>query len=89
MVVSKKLKPVTDALESLIGDASVPRNVRTSLSNAKAKLTDSVDPVAGMSSAIYDLDSVSNDINLPMHARTLVWNLLSELERLKEEEIGN
>jgi hypothetical protein len=42
-----------------------------------------------MSSAIYDLDSVSNDINLPMHARTLVWNLLSELERLKEDEIGN
>ncbi|MBI2446174.1 UPF0147 family protein [Candidatus Micrarchaeota archaeon] len=27
----------------------------------------------------------TNVINLPMHARTLVWNLLSELEALKNK----
>ena len=45
------------------------------------------DKVAAMSSAVYDLDAVSNDINMPAHARTLIWNILSELEALKEEEL--
>ncbi len=88
-MVSNNIKQVVEVLDSLISDTSVPRNVRTILSDAKRKLTQGEDAVAGMSSAIYDLDSVSNDINLPMYARTLVWNLLSELERLKEDEIGN
>ncbi|OIO27951.1 hypothetical protein COX86_01605 [Candidatus Micrarchaeota archaeon CG_4_10_14_0_2_um_filter_60_11] len=83
----RKLKPVTDLLDSLIDDSAVPRNVRLTLADAKKKLTEGDDPVAGMSGAIYDLDAVSNDINLPMHARTLIWNLLSELESLKEEQI--
>ena len=85
--MKKRLKPITDMLDSLIGDASVPRNVRNILADAKRKLAESDDPVAGMSGAIYDLDAVSNDINLSMHARTLVWNLLSELESVKEEQI--
>lgn len=85
--MKKQLKPITDMLDSLVGDASVPRNVRNTLADAKRKLTEGDDPVAGMSGAIYDLDAVSNDINLPMHARTLVWNLLSELESMKEEQI--
>jgi len=38
-----------------------------------------------IASAIYSLDEVANDINMPFHARTDIWNLVKELEKLKEE----
>lgn len=73
-----------EILDQLIDDSSVPRNVRSSIAVAKQKIQSTEDPAAGLSSAIYALDEVSNDINMPMHARTLIWNLLSELEAIKE-----
>lgn len=76
---------VVSLLEGLIEDTSIPRNVRTSIANAKQKLTENEDRLAGLSGAIYALDEVSNDINMPMHGRTMVWNILSELEILKEQ----
>ena len=82
------LNPVIELLDSLSEDTSVPRNVRESIAEAKRKLVESEDKIEGMSAAIYALDSVSNDINLPTHARTMVWNLLSDLEALKEEELA-
>ncbi len=81
------LKPIIEMLNELSTDTAVPRNVRTTISDAKKKLLENDDKVAAMSSAVYDLDAVSNDINMPAHARTLIWNILSELEALKEEEL--
>jgi hypothetical protein len=76
---------IVQLLDGLIEDTSIPRNVRNSISSAKQKLTASEDKLAGLSGAIYALDEVSNDINLPMHGRTMIWNILSELEMLKEK----
>ncbi|OIO26904.1 hypothetical protein COX85_01215 [Candidatus Micrarchaeota archaeon CG_4_10_14_0_2_um_filter_55_9] len=81
------LDPIIEMLSELSNDTAVPRNVRTKISDAKKKLVENEDKVAAMSSAVYDLDAVSNDINMPAHARTLIWNILSELEALKEEEL--
>jgi len=74
---------IVSLLDSLIEDTSVPRNIRAALTNAKQKLQTSEDEATAISGAIYALDEVSNDINLPMHARTIIWNLLSELESMK------
>ncbi|MGB9577475.1 MAG: UPF0147 family protein [Candidatus Micrarchaeia archaeon] len=82
-----ELSKVIEVLSQLIEDTSVPRNVRASIASAKQKLESMDDPATSISSAIYALDEVSNDINLPMHARTLVWNLLSELEVIKEKHL--
>jgi hypothetical protein len=76
---------IVQLLDGLIEDTSIPRNVRNSIASAKQKLTASEDKLAGLSGAIYALDEVSNDINLPMHGRTMIWNILSELEMLKEK----
>jgi len=77
------VQKIVSLLDSLIEDTSVPRNVRAALTNAKQKLQTAEDAATGISGAIYALDEVSNDINLPMHARTMIWNLLSELESMK------
>lgn len=82
------VKKLVTLLDSLIEDNAIPRNVRNAISNAKAKLLEKEDPLASLSAAVYALDEVSNDINLPMHGRTMIWNILSELEMLKEQERG-
>ncbi|MCX6767737.1 MAG: UPF0147 family protein [Candidatus Micrarchaeota archaeon] len=78
---------IVSILDSLISDFSVPRNVRAAIQTAKDKLEKREDLAQGLSGAIYALDEVSNDINLPMHARTMIWNILSELEIVKEQYI--
>lgn len=83
-----ELDSIISLLDSLIEDNSIPRNVRTSISSAKEKLKDP-DFAAGVSGAIYALDEVSNDINLPMHGRTMIWNILSELELLKQKQLDS
>ncbi|MEM0438180.1 MAG: UPF0147 family protein [Candidatus Micrarchaeia archaeon] len=79
----KKILQVTQFIDGLMGDSSIPKNVKKALSDAKAKLTTPGDPVFRASSAIYMLESVSEDINLPMHARTQIWNIVSTLETIK------
>ncbi len=83
------IEQISAFLDQLLEDTSVPKNVRAAIGRAKEKLLNSVDDGTGVSAAIYSLDEVSNDINLPMHARTMIWNILSELELLKNEEINN
>ncbi len=76
---------ITKQMDSLISDTSVPKNVRGAVSEAKAKLNAMGDYTERVSSAIYKIDEVSTDINLPPQARTVIWNILSALESIKED----
>ncbi len=78
-----QLDAIISHLDVMVQDNSIPRNVRARLAEAQDKLKHTSDVDVAISSAVYALDEVSNDINLPMHARTMIWNLLSELESLK------
>ncbi|MEM4254942.1 MAG: UPF0147 family protein [Candidatus Norongarragalinales archaeon] len=84
MAANPELQKLIPLLDGLLQDTSIPRNVRTNISLAKERLEKEEDIATAVSGAIYALDEISNDINLPMHGRTMVWNLLSELEALKE-----
>ena len=82
----EKIEQIVSFIDALVKDNSVPRNVRATLGDARDKLTEPNEEIGTrISGAVYALDEVSNDINIPMHARTMVWNILSELEALKEE----
>jgi uncharacterized protein len=80
-----KISNIKQQIDMLLNDNSVPRNVKTALSDARKALDQ---PEAGYSvrssAATYKIDEVSNDINLPPYARTVIWNLLSLLESIKE-----
>ncbi|MGC8676069.1 MAG: UPF0147 family protein [Candidatus Micrarchaeia archaeon] len=72
-------------IDVLLGDNSVPKNVKNALDEAKKSLLKQDDSyTVRASSAIYKIDEVSNDVNLPPYARTVIWNLLSLLESVKE-----
>jgi len=85
MVISKQdLDGVIYLMDNVIGDNGVPRNIRKSVSDAKEAVSKEGNDV-NMTSAIYLLDECLNDINMPMHARPEIMEIISELERLKEE----
>lgn len=85
--IAERIRQVCALIDPIIEDRSVPRNIRSLLEVARDRMLKEADtdPRVAMASAIYALDEASNDINMPGHMRTSVWNVISELERLKEE----
>ena len=84
--LDEKLRQIGVLMDAVIDDTSVPRNIRQNVSDAKKRILSKEGELdVAIASAIYMLDEISNDINMPFHARTDVWNVISELEKLKEE----
>jgi uncharacterized protein (UPF0147 family) len=76
---------VNDILRHIMEDTSVPRNIRRAAEESKDILgKDDDEPTIRASTVISILDEISNDPNIPIHARTLIWNVLSELESVRE-----
>ncbi|MEK6976889.1 MAG: UPF0147 family protein [Candidatus Hydrothermarchaeota archaeon] len=81
---NKKLLQIVEVLNQVIEDTSVPRNIRRSAEEARNTLLNEKEEIGvRVGSAIYILEDISNDRNLPTHARTLIWNVSSELETVK------
>lgn len=81
--MADKIKQVADAMDMLAEDTSVPRNIRKGSSDAKARLLDTKDALdVRAASAINILDDLANDPNVPLHARTLIWQIISQLEMI-------
>ena len=79
-----KLKQITDVLDQLAEDTSVPRNIRRGATDAKGHLTNKTDALdVRVASAIFILDELANDPNIPLHGRTIIWNIISQLETVK------
>lgn len=84
--MAKKVpESVLDTLDRLIQDDTVPRSVRRIASEIKEKLLSSKKVSVEAASAITVLEDISADPNLPMHVRTMIWNLASQLERISVE----
>lgn len=83
--MADKVKQVTDAMDMLAEDNSVPRNIRKGAGDAKARLLDTSSALdVRCAGAMNILDDLANDPNIPMHARSLIWQILSQLEILSK-----
>lgn len=81
--MDSKLQNVVDLIESLVSDTSVPKNIRKTLGDARQRLLANEDVNVRLSAAIYLIETISDDINMPPHARTQVWAIMSALETVK------
>lgn len=81
--MEETIRNIMKHMELLMEDTSVPKNVRSAITEARNKLGSQGEYIVRISSAIYSLDAVSNDINLPPQARTGIWSILSMLESIK------
>jgi len=83
----KDIEPIIKLMTEIMEDRTVPRNIRAAVEEAKKDLTERTDNSwdIRLSSAISVLDEIINDPNMPMHARTRIWNIVSLLETVKRE----
>ncbi|MEN4017190.1 MAG: UPF0147 family protein [Methanobacterium sp.] len=76
---------VTEILQHIMEDTSVPRNIRRAAEESRDILAKGdEEPTIRASTVVSILDEISNDPNIPIHARTLIWNVLSELESIRD-----
>ena len=86
MSVEKEVEEVASLLEDINNDTSIPRNIRRSTTEAlqqMMKKETSMDVKAA--SAIFILDDVVNDPNIPLHARTMIYTIIGKLETISKE----
>jgi len=84
-MADKKVDEIIALMDLLIEDTSVPKNIRKAVSEAREHMRSQAELSTKCSSAVYSLEAVSEDINMPMHARTQIWTILSALESCKDK----
>lgn len=83
MSINEKIEQVCDGLDMLHEDSSIPRNIREGALNIKLTLLKDSNPLdVRVSHATSRLDELASDPNIPLHGRTLIWNIMSRLEEL-------
>lgn len=83
-MVEEIFNQVSDILRHIISNSTVPRNIRRAAHESNQILSNQdEDPTVRASTVISMLDEISNDPNIPIHARTLIWEILSKLESIK------
>lgn len=77
------IEEVSQILEYITGNHSVPRNIREAAEESNEILNnENQDQSVKISTVLSRLDEISNDPNIPVHARTLIWEVLSKLESI-------
>lgn len=79
----EKIQHICEGLDMLSEDNSIPRNIRRGADSVKELLKNKTDPIdLRVASAVSTLDELANDPNIPLHGRTLIWNIMSRLEEV-------
>jgi uncharacterized protein (UPF0147 family) len=79
----ERLRQVTTVIDQLIEDNSVPRNIRRGAEDAKERLLNEDEALdVRVAGAVSTLDDLANDPNIPLHGRTVIWNIISGLESI-------
>jgi hypothetical protein len=84
MSAQEKLEQIIAVLDQLADDNTVPRNIRRGATECKDRLRKRDEALdVRVAAAIYKLDEMANDANIPIHGRTLIWNIISQLEQVR------
>lgn len=80
---NQNIDEVCEILDYIMNENSVPRNIREAANESSQLLKDDEkDQSIRISTVLGKLDEISNDPNIPVHARTLIWEVLSKLEAI-------
>ena len=71
-------------IDEALKDSSIPKRVKLVLERARNEIAvKKKDVDITLTTAVYELDEIVNDVNIPMHSKTIIWDLISSLEGLK------
>ncbi|MCY0868617.1 MAG: UPF0147 family protein [Desulfurococcus sp.] len=80
-----KLRSAIYLLMSIINDTAVPRNIRRAATEALNHLRDERYTLGvRAANAVGALDQVSQDPNMPLSARTKIWQVIAILETIHD-----
>jgi len=84
-VIKAAFEEVESLLGGLLGDRSVPRNIKRVAQKGIDELQKE-DESAGVisSNVMYMVDDLSLDPNIPFHSRTTIYRIISILEKIKD-----
>lgn len=85
--ISRELETIYELLTGLAEDNTIPRNIRQTIKESLQKLQSTPESEfnVALSSVIYKMDDMGNDVNMPSHTRTEIWSIISQLESIKEK----
>ena len=77
----KTIDTCIQMLQQIMEDTTIPRNIRRVADETRGVLMDTSKGLGlRAATAISMIDEISNDPNMPVHARTRIWELVSQLE---------
>jgi uncharacterized protein (UPF0147 family) len=80
----EQINQIIGILDELAEDTSVPRNIRRGAVESKDLLLNNDQALdLRTASATMILDDLANDPNIPLHGRTLIWNIINMLAQLE------
>ncbi len=84
MNTEQELKQIAEMLLELNEDRSIPRNIKRGAKEAASEWLQnaSKDTDVRIFSAINILENLVEDPNIPIHARTHIYNIITQLETL-------
>jgi uncharacterized protein (UPF0147 family) len=77
---NEKITEIIEALKELSTDSSVPKNVKSKLTEIIGFLNKDEDLSIRINKALNLLDEISDDNNIQTYSRTQIWNIVSMLE---------
>ncbi|MHA2281488.1 MAG: UPF0147 family protein [Promethearchaeota archaeon] len=84
-VVKTAFEEVESLLNGLLGDRSVPRNIKRVAQRGIDELNKEEEtPGVLASNVMYMVDDLSLDPNIPFHSRTTIYRIISILEKIKD-----
>lgn len=83
--VKSAFENVEELLNGMMADRSVPRNIKRVAQRSIDELHKEDETQGVISSNImYMVDDLSQDPNIPFHARTTIYRIISILENIKD-----
>ncbi|MFO8020811.1 MAG: UPF0147 family protein [Promethearchaeia archaeon] len=83
--IQEVFENVAKLLNGMLNDRSVPRNIKRKAQKAMDELEkENETPGVIASNVLYMVDDLSQDPNLPFHARSTIWRIVSILETIQD-----
>ncbi len=81
MEAEEKVTEIINALNDLLEDETVPKNVVKKIKSSIDILQNQEEELnIKVHKALNELDELADDVNMPSYVRTQVWNIVSALE---------
>jgi uncharacterized protein (UPF0147 family) len=79
--MDSKIKDIVNALQDLLQDETVPKNVMKKVQSTIDILKNDEEEMSiRIHKALNELDELADDVNMQPYTRTQVWNIVSALE---------